>query len=741
MASKELKPVAVTSSKSINEKKKASSAAAKSKDKQDSHQFRRQPRARSIENFVVVWLDASINELSADYQNSIIRLRAVVNTIDTFTNIKKCVDFLVDIKDEKVFLIVSGSLGQEVVPMVEPLIQLDSIYIFCSHKAKHEIWVKQFQKVKGVFTSIDPICVLLKTDIKNCNHDMVAISIMSTINLSDSSSDRLDQSFMYSQLLKENLLEIERSTEEKQELIDFCRIQYAGNPTELKIIDEFDHSYHLHSPIWWYTRECFTYSMMNRALRTLDIEVIIKMGFFIRDLHQQIQKLHGKTDGKSNSFTVYRGQAMMKNEFEKMKQSVGGLLSFNNFLSTSTDRKVSLEFARRALQKSYTLGIIFEMQVDLNVSSAPFAFLDTISYFSNQEKEVLFSMNSVFRIGTNEKIEDRLWRVELILTSSNDAQLKSLTEHIREETSGSTGWHRLGRLMITMGAFDQAEKVYQALLHSSLGDDGHAISDLYHQLGFIHKEKGDLETALSYYQKTLEFQETSSTLNNPTIATTYINIGEVYRDKGDHKMALKFYEKALEIQKKNLPPNHSSFAITFSCIGLVHREIGDHSKALNFYEKTLEIQTKTLPVNHPSIATTFNCIGAVYDAMGDYLNALTFYQRALEIQEHSLPQNHPSLAATFNNIGAVYDSMGDCMSALAFYKRTLNIELKSLPSNHPSLAITYNNVAMALEGLEDYESAVEYAQRAVDIGREALGADNAQVQRYESYLSRLRRHL
>ena len=38
---------------------------------------------------------------------------------------------------------------------------------------------------------------------------------------------------------------------------------------------------------------------------------------------------------------VYRGQGMLHADFEKMKNSKGALLSFNNFLSTSVDRDVS----------------------------------------------------------------------------------------------------------------------------------------------------------------------------------------------------------------------------------------------------------------------------------------------------------------------------------------------------------------------------------------------------------------
>jgi hypothetical protein len=65
--------------------------------------------------------------------------------------------------------------------------------------------------------------------------------------------------------------------------------------------------------------------MLNRALRLMNVDIIIKMGFFI-DHHS------------ANSFTVYRGQDMSKVDFEQMVKTKGGLISFNNFLSTSKRR-------------------------------------------------------------------------------------------------------------------------------------------------------------------------------------------------------------------------------------------------------------------------------------------------------------------------------------------------------------------------------------------------------------------
>jgi hypothetical protein len=68
----------------------------------------RMPHVRMMQNFLLVWLDGSIDEDNNDNcRNSITQLRQVVDTVDTFTAVDECIDFITDIKYEKVFMIVS----------------------------------------------------------------------------------------------------------------------------------------------------------------------------------------------------------------------------------------------------------------------------------------------------------------------------------------------------------------------------------------------------------------------------------------------------------------------------------------------------------------------------------------------------------------------------------------------------------------------------------------------------------
>ena len=145
---------------------------------------------------------------------------------------------------------------------------------------------------------------------------------------------------------------------------------------------------------------------MNQALRKQDVEIIIKMGFFLQDLYRQIEQIHSEKHQRTK-LIIFRGQEMAKMKFERIKNNKGGLLSFNNFLSTSTDEHVPLAFASSARDDPDLMGILFQIHIDPSISSVPFAALDDISFYSDIEKEILFSMHTIFRIDQVNELEDR----------------------------------------------------------------------------------------------------------------------------------------------------------------------------------------------------------------------------------------------------------------------------------------------------------------------------------------------
>jgi hypothetical protein len=212
--------------------------------------------------------------------------------------------------NEKACMIISGSLGQDIVPRVHNMSQVDSIFIFCGNKKHHKQWAKEWPKIKGVFTEIAPICESLKQAAQQCEQNAISISFMATNDdFSKKNLDQLDPSFMYTQILKEILLTINFESKHFTEYIDYCRAVFGENDRELKTIKKFQQKYRDETPIWWYTFECFLYPMLNRTLRLMDVDIIIKMSFFLGDLHRHIERLHKEQFSGQNSgtsFTVYR---------------------------------------------------------------------------------------------------------------------------------------------------------------------------------------------------------------------------------------------------------------------------------------------------------------------------------------------------------------------------------------------------------------------------------------------------
>jgi hypothetical protein len=94
----------------------------------------RRANIKMVQNILLIWLNSNIDEGNSDFQNTITQLRCVVNDINTFTNGEQCIEFLESIQDNNACMIISGSLGQQIVPHVHKMSQVDSIFIFCSNK-------------------------------------------------------------------------------------------------------------------------------------------------------------------------------------------------------------------------------------------------------------------------------------------------------------------------------------------------------------------------------------------------------------------------------------------------------------------------------------------------------------------------------------------------------------------------------------------------------------------------------
>ncbi|CAF4519179.1 unnamed protein product, partial [Rotaria magnacalcarata] len=148
------------------------------------------------------------------------------------------------------------------------------------------------------------------------------------------------------------------------------------------------------------------------------------------------------------------------------------------------------------------------------------------------------------------------------MSGDSDPQLSNLITHMREEMRGSTGWDRLGQLLLTLGEFKKAEEVYQVLLNRR--SDSNQKGYLYHHLGYAKYQKSEFKAAILLYKKAIALNKTNLSPNHPDLATSYSQIGAAYGNIGNYSKALSWYKKALKIRQKANYPTHWLIAISYN---------------------------------------------------------------------------------------------------------------------------------------------------------------------------------
>ena len=131
-----------------------------------------------VQNFRLVWLDVT-NEKR--------------NSIDLFKDIDQCIDYITDVKDEKIFLIISGCLMEQNLRILYEISQSNFIYIFTENSSQSIYRTKDWPKIKGKFTEIDHLYESLKQATHQHDQNSISMSFVPKSANPVGNLDELDQ--------------------------------------------------------------------------------------------------------------------------------------------------------------------------------------------------------------------------------------------------------------------------------------------------------------------------------------------------------------------------------------------------------------------------------------------------------------------------------------------------------------------------------------------------------------------
>lgn len=284
-------------------------------------------------------------------------------------------------------------------------------------------------------------------------------------------------------------------------------------------------------------------------------------------------------------------------------------------------------------------------------------------------------------------------------------------------------------------ALDECVEAMPVALPKNLERLREIQTSLLNNLGVIFKRKGELDSALVYYETALACHEEMGTFNDT--GSLLGNIGVLYRQLGDFYTALDYYEQSLEVSIA-IQDSHQ-IAVSYTNIGVLYSKMENFDQAMVNYERSLEI---SLPTNDlPMIAKAEQEIGAIYYHRGDTAQAIERLRKALAM---NIEGNFQRMIAECNErLGVVYMDQGKLDSgiirttkALAIYEQfkyvrgivdaEMNIGTMKAKQGEDKAALKHFKRAYALSrSLRDPDkrslSALKLGQQFGTLGNHAAG--------------------
>lgn len=597
---------------------------------------------RLMQNFTLVWLDQTIKKFTSPFRKPAGKFQDTCIDQKLFVDPNECIKYLKSCRDGKIILITSGSLGQGSINSIHPIAQVDSILVFCKNIAKNESWARAWPKIEGVYDSDSNLLKRLQKLIRQCDLNSMPLSYISNKSITETELSQLQQdqskkSFIYSMLFKEIILELPNNNEKcVQDLVSYCS-QQSIFKSQWK---EFEKQYRNKSAIEWYTSRPFISSILNRALCVFDIELLFKMSFFIRDLHDNLEELYNSQEkDNTDSVTLYFGQSLSKEDFNSLHNTKGGLLSFNSFFTAVEEKHRALSFVKKAINKNEEMkGAFFIINIDrtkISTSKTPFVTIKDNSDGSTQQ-QILFAMNTVFRVDEIEPMEDndRLVKVKLTIANKKDSQLIALNQSIRHGIGGDvTGWCRMGKVMLQMNDFRQAELLCGQTLRNASSDKEKALArDILAKALFGQKR---YDEAGRHWEENIRLCSTTHIDEHSILDSAYNYLGQSYYKRNEFTDAVKYYKNLLKLRQGTFPPFHRDLAASYNNVSLAYEAKESWLKAVQYAEKAYKIKLKATPSNYSDLAYSSYKIGKLHHKLNENAEAIQFIKQAIKHEKQS----------------------------------------------------------------------------------------------------------
>lgn len=277
-----------------------------------------------------------------------------------------------------------------------------------------------------------------------------------------------------------------------------------------------------------------------------------------------------------------------------------------------------LAYGRGYAQSLKSIGLAYYNQGD---------YIETLEYWN-------LSMNAFDSLGDKSGVANLMSNLGAVYfnqgddASALDYYLRSLklAEDLQDTLRIVTTCINIGAVYFNKKATKaKAQEFYmRALPLSEQIGDKDAIGTVSVNLGEIFLDRGQLDSALIYFQKSLKAFEGSENLPYPLI-----NIGKVYRLQKDYIKAVLFQSQAYDYAKSLDSKN--DIALSLIALAETYTAKGDQKKALEYYLEA-EALSKEIGANY-QLKDAYQGLASTYAGLKDYGEAFRYQTLLLGIKD------------------------------------------------------------------------------------------------------------
>lgn len=470
------------------------------------------------------------------------------------------------------------------------------------------------------------------------------------------------------EILLKSIIKMKSLPSDKAATIEFCLKEFCRDAEEISLVEDFRKNYKSQEAIWWLTRDFSLSKLLRVVLADLNLDFLFSLGFFLRDIEENLSKNRIRA-----SMKVFRFQILTAEQLRSIESFQGKFILINEMFFVDLDRRDGLKkFVEFPLKKNL-VRVLFEIEIDPTIDEsknlaniAPFTF-------SPNEKQVLLSAGSLFKIESIElEKKNKIFLVQL-----RSAKFETNFDEQKQSLSPKT-------LIEPMRKFDVAEKLLLRLISESTTDR----FDFFHDLAVICFHKDDFQQSLEHFERALALKNSPRTLYS--LACLYQKFSHKHR-------ALESFEKAIELWKNDLPiEDQQVFTDAHRNMAVVYENDAFYSRAFQIYRKTLELEEKF----QFNTGSTFNNLANIYLKLGYLELALENYKFALKSKWKSFRAPNSSIGTTLLNISSVYAADGDYFNASDYAKQALTVFSGILTQNHPLFVEIHNDLRQFQEKID-----------------------------------------